>query len=301
MVGAGAELCPEERAGQRRTAVAATDRNPRSMAFRRRGDAAGPGWNALCRRLEFAFVVLISVIAASLAAQQPAAPKFEVASIRQNVSGAFSYSVNFKGETFTATNVWLVDLMPVAYEITALQIVGGPDWVRSDRFDIAAKMAADANQDQMAMMLRTLLEDRFKLRVRHEKREMPIFELALANTDGRVGPNLQECPDNDKQSDRTFKAPPGGNVAAGPCGPMSRVAGLAAGQVQGIVHDKTGLSGNWRYNVFFGPDLPDPNSANSNLPSFVTALREQLGLKLERTRGPVDVVVIDSVEHPMPN
>ena len=251
----------------------------------------------------FAFVVLCSVTG-SLAAQQPAAPRFEVASIRQNVSGAGSSSVNFKGETFTATNVWLVDLIPVAYEITALQIVGGPDWVRRDRFDIVAKMAADATRDQMAVMLRTLLEDRFALRVRNEKREMAIFELALANNDGRVGPNLHDCSnlnDKEKETNRSFRAPPGGDVAAGGCGPMSRVAGLAAGQVQGIVHDKTGLSGNWRYNVFFGPDLPEPNSANPNLPSFVTALREQLGLKLERARGLVDVVAIDSVERPTPD
>jgi uncharacterized protein (TIGR03435 family) len=251
----------------------------------------------------FVVVVLCSVTV-SLAAQQPADPKFEVASIRQNVSGAGSNGWNIRGETLTATNVWLVDLMPVAYEITALQIVGGPDWVRSDRFDIVAKMTADATRDQMAVMLRTLLEDRFKLRVRNEKREMAIFELALANKDGRVGPNLHDCSnldDKEANSNRRFTNPPGGNVAAGGCGPMSRVAGLAAGQVQGIVHDKTGLSGNWRYNVFFGPDLPDPNSANPTLPSFVTALREQLGLKLERARGVVDVLVIDSVERPTPD
>jgi uncharacterized protein (TIGR03435 family) len=250
----------------------------------------------------FAFVVLCN-LTAWLAAEQPAAPKFEVASIRQNLSAAGSYSVDFKGEA-AATNVPLVVLMQVAYETTALQIIGGPDWVRRDRFDVVAKMAADATRDQMALMLRTLLEDRFKLRVRNEKREMAIFELALANNDGRVGPDLHDCSkldDKEANRNRRFTAPPGGSLAAGGCGPMSSVAGLAAGHVQGIVHDKTGLSGNWRYNVFFGPDLPDPSSANPNLPSFVTALREQLGLKLERARALVDVVVIDSVERLMPN
>jgi uncharacterized protein (TIGR03435 family) len=140
-------------------------------------------------------LLLLSLASAGwpLAAQQPSAPRFEVASIRQNVSGSGSYSVNYKGETFTTTNVPLVVLLPVAYEITAPQVFGGPDWVRSDRFDIVAKMPADAKPDQMARMVRTLLEDRFKLRLRNEKREMAIFELALANTDGRVGPNLQDC------------------------------------------------------------------------------------------------------------
>jgi uncharacterized protein (TIGR03435 family) len=251
----------------------------------------------------FAFVVFCSVTV-SLAAQQPAAPKFEVASIRQNVSGRSSSSVNSEGETFTATSRWLVELIQWAYETTAPQIVGGPDWVRSDRFDIVAKMAAGANRDQIDLMLRTLLEDRFNLRVRNEKREMAIFELALANKDGRVGPNLHDCSKLDEKEanrNRQFTGPPGGNVAAGGCGPMSRVASLAAGQVQGIVHDKTGLSGNWRFNVSYGPDLPDPASANPNLPSFVTALREQLGLKLERARALVDVVVIDSVDRPTPD
>ena len=247
------------------------------------------------------FVVVGSVTVAAVAAQQPAAPRFEVASIRQNVSGSGSSRLNFEGETFTATNRWLVELIQWAYEITAPQIVCGPDWVHSDRFDIVAKMAADAKRGQIALMLRTLLEDRFKLRLRNEKREMAIFELALANTDGRVGPNLHDCSnpnDKEQETNRSFRAPPGGNVAAGACAPMSNVAGLAAAQVQGIVQDKTGLSGNWRYNVFFGPDLPDPSSANPDLPSFVTALREQLGLKLERARGLVDVVVIDSVDRP---
>ncbi len=250
-----------------------------------------------------AFVVFCSVTV-SLAGQQAAAPKFEVASIRQNVSRTGSSGFNSEGGTFTATNRWLVELIQWAYETTAPQIVGGPDWVRRDRFDIVAKMAAGANRDQIDLMLRTLLEDRFKLRVRHEKREMAIFELALANNDGRVGPNLHDCSkldDIEANRNRSFTGPPGGNLAAGGCGPMSRVASVAAGQMQGIVHDKTGLSGNWRFNIFYGPDLPDPTSANPNLPSFSTALREQLGLKLERARALVDVVVIDSVERPTPN
>lgn len=241
-----------------------------------------------------------------LAAQQPTAPKFEVASIRQNVSGSGSTSLNIKGETFTTTNFSLVGLIQVAYEITAAQIVGGPDWVRSDRFDIVAKMTADAKRDQMALMLRALLEERFKLRLRNEKREMAIFELALANSDGRVGPNLHDCSKKDDTGgvstpEKPFSAPRGGAVAAGACGPVSNIASLTAGRVQGIVQDKTGLAGQWRYNIYFGSDLPDPNSANPDLPSFVTALREQLGLRLDRTRGAVEVLVIDAAERPTPD
>jgi uncharacterized protein (TIGR03435 family) len=245
-------------------------------------------------------VAILCALTLTGAARQPL-PRFEVASIRQNVSGFGSISFNIKGQTLTTVNYSLVGLMQFAYEITAEQIVGGPDWVRNDRFDVVAKIAADAKEDQTAHMLRALLEERFKLRLRNEKREMAILELALANSDGRVGPNLYYCSKNVSTPERTFAAPRGGNVAAGSCGPVSNLARLAAGQVQGIVRDKTGLTGKWRFNIYFGPDLPDANSVNPDLPSFVTALREQLGLKLERARGLVDVVVIDSVERPTPD
>lgn len=82
---------------------------------------------------------------------------------------------------------------------------------------------------------------------------------------------------------------------------MSNVARLAAARLQGIVQDKTGLAGQWRCNIYFGPDFPDPNSAKPDPPSFVTALREQLGLKVERTRGAVDVLLIESAEKPTEN
>jgi uncharacterized protein (TIGR03435 family) len=232
--------------------------------------------------------------------------RFEVASIRQNNSGSGSSGLNIKGETFTTTNFSLIRLMQFGYEVTDAQIIGGPEWVRSDRFDIVAKFAPGARRDQLTLMLRALLEERFQLRLRHEKREMPLFELTLARDDRRVGPNLHDCSNNDDTSgvstpQKPFTAPRGGAVAAGACAPMSNVASLAAGRLQSIVQDNTGLPGNWRYDIYFGPDLPDPNSANPDLPSFVTALREQLGLKLERTRGPVDVLVIESAERPAEN
>ena len=244
--------------------------------------------------------------AASISNAQDQKPSFDVASIRQNVSGSASTGLNIKGATFTTTNFSLVGLMRVAYEVNDAQIIGGPEWVRSDRFDIVARMAADAKRDQLALMLRALLDERFKLRLRNEKREMPLFELTLARDDGRVGPNLHDCSNrNDtggvSTAEKPFTAPRGGAVSAGACAPMSNVASLAAARLQAIVQDKTGLAGSWRYNIYFGPDLPDPNSGNPDLPSFVTALREQLGLKVERTRGPVDVLIIESVAKPTEN
>ena len=246
-----------------------------------------------------AFIVLaVSVWGAAALGGQEQNPRFEVASVRQNVSGSGSNNVNIKpGGNFTATNFSLVRLMLMAFNVTEAQVIGGPDWVRNDRFDIVAKAAPEANGSQVTLMLRALLEERFKLRLRNEQREMPLFEMTLARDDGRVGPNLHDCSNKDDTGvGPPFTAPRGGAVAAGACSPMSNVAGLAAARLQAIVKDRTGLAGQWRYNIYFGPDLPDPSSANPDLPSFVTALREQLGLKVERTRGQVDVLVIESVE-----
>ncbi|MGH9240570.1 MAG: TIGR03435 family protein [Vicinamibacterales bacterium] len=252
-------------------------------------------------------VLAVSIWGAAALGGQEQNPAFEVASVRQNVSGSGSSNVNIKpGGNFTATNFSLVRLMLMAYNVTEAQVIGGPDWVRNDRFDIVAKAAPEANGSQLARMLRALLEERFTLRLRNEQREMPLFEMTLARDDGRVGPNLHDCSNKDDTGgvstpQKPFTAPRGGAVAAGACAPMSNVAGLAAARLQAIVKDKTGLAGQWRYNIYFGPDLPDPNSANPDLPSFVTALREQLGLKVERTRGQVDVLVVESVEKPTEN
>jgi len=134
-------------------------------------------------------------------------------------------------------------------------------------------------------MVQSLLEDRFKLRVRHEKREMPFFELRLARTDGRVGPNLHDC-SNAKDTagissrEKPFMAPRGGTVAAGDCASLASIANMVSNRLQAIVIDKTGLPGQWRYDIYFGSDLPPGDAAvNLNLPSFVGALGEQLGLK----------------------
>jgi uncharacterized protein (TIGR03435 family) len=249
--------------------------------------------------------VVAGALVQSPTPQPPASerPRFEVASVRQNTSASASNGLNIKGETLTITNFSVMRLIQFAYSVTEAQIIGGPEWMRSDRFDINAKFAAGAKRDQLTLMLRALVEERFQLRLRNDTREMPLFELTLARDDRRVGSNLHDCSNEDDKAgistpQKPFTAPRGGAVAAGACAPIRNIASLAAGQVQAIVQDKTGLPGNWRYDIYFGPDLPDPNSANPDLPSFVTALREQLGLRLDRTRGPVDVLVIESVERP---
>jgi uncharacterized protein (TIGR03435 family) len=122
-------------------------------------------------------------------AAQQARPRFEVASIRPvSPSATFRGSpLNIRRDTFSATNHSVLQLIRVAYGVLERQILDGPGWIRSERFSVTAKTSTDVPRDQALRMLQTLLEDRFKLRVRQETREMPILELRLARSDGRVG------------------------------------------------------------------------------------------------------------------
>ena len=250
-----------------------------------------------------AVVALITGFVLTTHAQMPK-PAFEVASIRPNLSPFTSGGTTMRpGGSFGATNMSVARLVQLAYNVLESQVVGGPDWIRNDRFDIVAKASTDVPLDQLRLMVRTLLEERFKLRLRPDKQEMPVVELVRARTEGRVGPNLHDC-SNPKDTtgvsspEKPFTAPHGGSVAAGDCAAIGAVATLASGRMRSVVIDKTGLAGQWRYDIYFS-DSPDPG--NPDVASFDTALREQLGLKLERTRGIVDVLIVESAEKPTEN
>jgi len=251
-----------------------------------------------------AATMILAVIAWSvlLDAQAPK-PAFEVASIKRNLSGPFVSTQNLTpGGTFTAVNLTLSRLIQFAYEIHESQLIGGPAWVREDRFDINAKAGAEVTAAQARVMLQSLLEGRFRLRLRKEQREMPLLALVLARSDGRVGPNLHDCANLSEESRRAVvSAPPGGSAAAGDCPGVAALVTLAARNLNAMVIDRTGLSGRWRYEIYFGPDLPSPDAGNASLATFTTALREQLGLKVEKSRGPVDVLIIESIEPPTEN
>ena len=246
-------------------------------------------------------LVLIVATCLPLAAQQPA-PAFEVASVKPNMSGRGSMSIGWEpGGSFRAANAPLVVLIQTAFGLRDHDLVGAPAWATSERYDVTARAPGEIDDKVGRSILQALLRERFKLRVRTETREMLILELRLARSDGRVGPNLQDCSNpNDKATERTYVAPTGGSVAAGACSNLASLVNIASGQLDAHVVNKTGLTGQWRYNIVFSDEGPQ-EKANPDLPSFVAALQEQLGLRLERTRGPVPVVVIESVERPTPD
>jgi uncharacterized protein (TIGR03435 family) len=274
------------------------------------------------------------------AASQPAnSATFEVASVKANKSGDNRIGIGFApGGQFRATNVPLRELISAAYgtpqPLAAFQITGGPKWIESERFDIVAKAAGDpqpgANGPPAVLfpMLRNLLADRFQLIVHRETKELPIYALVLARTDGKLGPQLlpaaTDCGALNAAARGRGMPPPApapgermscgmrmfpGNLAGGSTS-IAQLTYVLARFVNRTVIDKTGLTGNYDLNLQWTPDqmpqgrgelppgAPPMPAIDPNGPSIFTAVQEQLGLKLESTRGPVEVVVVDRVEHP---
>jgi uncharacterized protein (TIGR03435 family) len=265
----------------------------------------------------FVCAVVIASSLPMLSAQAPVNPTFEVASIKPNKSGdQASSSFVRPGSRYNATNVTLRMLMRSAYGVHDMQIAGSPSWIDSERFDSVANAEGDQPtsmfRGQARLMLRSLLADRFKLVLHNETRELPIYALVVARGDRKLGPQLQPSDAAECEAVKTRSPIPA--TAADPplsCGGgFARTGRLAArGSVLSdlvtsisnaadrIVRDRTELSGNFDWDLQWTPEQ-FPQTEPSESVSFFTALQEQLGLKLESTRGPVDVLVIDRVELP---
>lgn len=273
--------------------------------------------------------IVLVVLATAAAAQSPTPsptpaprPVFEVASIKPNVSGDQNSSVRGQpGGRLVVTNNSLYNLIRNAYNTQRHEMVPGerlPSWIDSDRWDINAKGADAATQQDMMRMLQNLLADRFKLVVRRETRDMPIYALVLARSDGRLGPQLRRSDVDCEAVYAAVKAgaPPPTPTGGGPfCGTRTNNTGgvaqvlahgvplanfvrnlsAAAGRV---VVDKTGLTGPFEFDLSFTLDQPVAGGAPTDNPSLFAALQEQLGLRLEAQRAPVEVLVIDSAERP---
>jgi uncharacterized protein (TIGR03435 family) len=209
------------------------------------------------------------------------------------------------GGRFQAVNAPVFWLVASAYSesmggLRPSQIIGAPSWLESEHYDIAAKAtdAADMSSfDKTRLLLRSLLEDRFKLSVHREQREMPIYALLRARTDGGLGPRFkQSTPDCFQQSAKCyFTGGPVGRIKADAI-PVDILTQLLANASGRVVVDRTGLKGGFEIDLEWSPD-----QTASDKPSIFTAVQEQLGLKLESTKAAVPVIVIDHVERPTPD
>ena len=275
--------------------------------------------------LALSAVVVAFVVAATAQTPSPGAPAFEVASIRQNVSVSDGASVRAQpGGRLTVTNNSLRNIIRNAYTVQNFQIIGGPDWINTDRWDITAKAADDTPPQQMLLMVRSLLADRFKLVIRNETRQSPIFALVVSRADGRLGPQLRpstvDCAALFAGARGRGEPPPATINGRPSCGTRATRGSMMTtsiamadfvrnlGPLTGRpVVDMTGLTGTYDIDLAWtpdqgppGPDGPVPQSAlGGDGVSLFTAVQEQLGLKLDARQGPVDVLVIDSVERPV--
>jgi len=268
--------------------------------------------------------LLMPQLRAQSSAAQASGPAFDVASVKPNKSGpsAIQRVVMQPGDRVTLTNVTLRTLIQVAYPRMS-EIVGGPSWIGSgpsgDRFDVNAKAESSASRDQLQLMLRTLLADRFKLALHPETRAELIYALVFARSDRRLGPTLRpaatdcatiragaQSDDRDPCGIRTFaNALVTGRLSVRGLG-LDQLVGLLSRDAGRKVVDNTGLAGTFDCDLTWTPqtflqgsfDRERFPSIDPNGPSIFTAVQEQLGLKLESQKGPVEVLVIDHVEKP---
>jgi len=281
------------------------------------------------KRLACAGLLLAAAVAGADAQSRRV---FDAASVKRNTAGPGPGVVAITGNRLSAPFVTLRELIRVAYGVNEHQVVGGPGWLGTDRFEVSASIPAGANAESIREMLRALLEDRFALAAHTETRDLSRYDLLFS---GRLGPKLRpagpECAPITVPAGIPMPPPPPPPPAG--AAPMI-VLGQAPGnsrcptaimrgfilardttietlaymlmrELQRPVADRTQLNGSYDFDLSYlpdsGPMTINGQAVNADAPPLSTALREQLGLRLDGTHGPVEVVVIDRVAAPTEN
>lgn len=237
-------------------------------------------------------------------------PSFEVATIKPNdKDGSTMQALTLQGRNFITVNSSLADLMMFAYSIQMKQIVGAPDWIDKDRYDIVATPDKEGkpNADQVRVMIRKLLADRFQLKFHHDKRELSAFVLTV----GKDGPKLRPGQQNGTLHGIGMQQAANGSLLFVNNAPIVAFTNFLQSLVlDRPVVDETGLTGRYDFTVTFTPDesqfnghppFPAPADNVEPAPNLFEAMQEQLGLKLTPQKAQVDVLAIDHVEKPSAN
>lgn len=278
---------------------------------------------------------IVAITSSVLLAQTRSAPdRFDVASVKQNRSGALSIGFDVPGgKRFTVSNAPLRDIIRFAYDVDEIRLIGAPDWIGSERFDINATAerdlptwTPDGPPAVVLSMLRGLLAERFRLETHTEVRDLPVYALVFARSDRTLGPRASvstvDCAAALARPESRPPSPPGeaplcgmrigpGQMLLGGV-PMSRFAAALAPFARRLVVDRTDLTGTYNLQLSWTPQGariqgPPPDGAPALPPvdldgaSLFASIQEQLGLKLEPSRAPLEVVVIDRVERPSPD
>jgi uncharacterized protein (TIGR03435 family) len=257
-----------------------------------------------------------------LAARQPSqtrtaaapVPVFDVVAIHENKSPSDNMSIRWGGDAYVATNTTLTSLLMGAYGIREDLISGLPGWANSVHFDVNAKVSdpdADAlkklSREQRQAMMVALLKDRFHIQAHVEVKTLPVYDLVIAKGGPKLKENTVSLAASTDPGKTPFNLRPGsfmisGSQMTGIAIAVSTLATNLAFHVERNVIDKTGLTGRYDISLKWAPDVQDGKTDTSaDAPDLFTALQEQLGLKLEPSKGPVDTLVIDHVEMPSEN
>ena len=275
--------------------------------------------------------VLVVLLATSVPLISQTPPRFEVASVKPRTPDPSMPPLVLPsvGGRFLATNTPLRVLLSIAHGMQDFQIIGGPSWIDSSTFDITATIpnGTPSTIPSIVPMLQTLLADRFRLRTHTETKDGSIYVLTFARDNKQLGPNIKrsttDCSKAAEEMEKRAAAVASGSIASIPtpgetipCAavhdtsvgfglrangqPLTALLQFLMPLTERTVQDRTGLTGLYDWVLTYDPGVRRPGRPN-NGPDLFTALQEQLGLKLESSRGPVKFLVIDSVEMPTPN
>jgi len=236
-------------------------------------------------------------------------PAFAVATIKPSNPDTPGKLFTVRGQDVVTVNTTLSDLITMAYDLHPRQIEGAPSWIASEKFDITGRpdVPGQPNVAQIKIMMQKMLADRFQLKFHREKKELNVFAL----TAGKTGPKFSESERDPNSLPGLFFRGPGTNLNVTNA-TMAEFANLMQSAVlDKPVVDQTGLTGKYDFTLKWTPDAGQfqsfggaPPAAPDNAdapPDLFAAIQQQLGLKLESTKAPADVLVIDRVEKPSEN
>jgi uncharacterized protein (TIGR03435 family) len=216
--------------------------------------------------------------------------EFEAASVKPTPPESTDQRIEVQpGGRFRATNITLKGLLRMAYDVTGFQISGGPKWLDSARYDVEAKAAGNPSARERLVMMQALLADRFQLKLHRESRELPVYWLVV----GKGGPKILRAADET----RSYRVSRG---AVNTRTTMPALANVFSNWLERVVLDRTGLEGAYDVKLEWIPE-EEPESATHPGASLFSAVQNQLGLRLEARKGPVEILVIEGAEKPSEN
>jgi uncharacterized protein (TIGR03435 family) len=226
---------------------------------------------------------------------------YDIATIRPTEPSEMGSVRSLPSGEFISIGMPMKNTVSNAYGRFGFEILGGPSWFESDKYDIDAKpdsalgerlqkLTWGQREEVQGHMLQALLVDRFKLKVHEDTRQLPIFALVV----GKGGPKLQQA-----KAGEPYRMTVGNGRITAQAVPIDELAATLTGSIDHVVSNRTGLAGVYDFTIHYSDDVAA--TLDSSTPSIYTALEEQLGLKVEPAKGPVKVLIIDHVERPSEN